>query len=233
MLKNTLINLKSIKIISDVLDDINNDVIYVGGAVVSLYIDDPAADDIRPTKDIDIVLEIASLKELEELRTVLVERGFEQTHEDNVLCRFRYADIKVDVMATKSIDWAPGNKWFEAGFNEAEEKEIEGKIIKVLPFIYFLSSKFSAFMDRGLEDPLVSKDYEDITYLLNHNRYFKEAVLSSKNEEAKSYLKSCFQKILDREDLQEILIGNLFHEDQQARFDKIISNLKEIVNDTP
>ena len=39
----------------------HDQVVYVGGAVVSLYIDDPAADDVRPTKDIDISMSLASL----------------------------------------------------------------------------------------------------------------------------------------------------------------------------
>ena len=51
---NTLINWKVIKTIANALGELNQKVVYVGGAVVSLYIDDTAAEDIRPTKDIDI-----------------------------------------------------------------------------------------------------------------------------------------------------------------------------------
>ncbi len=65
MLKNTIVNRGVIKKIAVALGDLNERVMYVGGAVVSLYINDPAADDVRPTKDIDISLEIASLGELE------------------------------------------------------------------------------------------------------------------------------------------------------------------------
>jgi hypothetical protein len=36
----------------------------VGGAVVSLYIDDPSADDVRPTKEIDFSMQIGTLGEL-------------------------------------------------------------------------------------------------------------------------------------------------------------------------
>ena len=60
-MKNTTINLGVVKKIARALGEINDRVAYVGGAVVSLYINDPAADDIRPTKDIDISLEILSL----------------------------------------------------------------------------------------------------------------------------------------------------------------------------
>ncbi len=76
MLKNTIINIGVIKKIAAALGNLNEQVVYVGGAVVSLYADDEAADDVRPTKDIDISLSIATLHELEILRQELVQKGF-------------------------------------------------------------------------------------------------------------------------------------------------------------
>lgn len=46
MLKNTTINLGVIRKIAHALQDLNERVVYVGGAVVSLYVNDPAADDV-------------------------------------------------------------------------------------------------------------------------------------------------------------------------------------------
>jgi hypothetical protein len=60
MLKNTQINQEVTKKVAIALEELNKRVVFVGGAVVSLYINDPAAEDVRPTKDIDISLEIAS-----------------------------------------------------------------------------------------------------------------------------------------------------------------------------
>ncbi len=68
MLKNTKINRAVTRKIATALGPLNEKVVYVGGAVVSLYIDDPSADDVRPTKDLDLTMEIASLGELESLR---------------------------------------------------------------------------------------------------------------------------------------------------------------------
>lgn len=64
MLKNTQINRLATRKIALALGELNEKVIYVGGAVVSLYIDDPSAEDIRPTKDIDISFEIFSFSQL-------------------------------------------------------------------------------------------------------------------------------------------------------------------------
>jgi len=75
MLKNTQINRAITKKVAKALGDINNRVVYVGGAVVSLYIDDASAEDVRPTKDLDLTLKIASLGALEELRENIVAVG--------------------------------------------------------------------------------------------------------------------------------------------------------------
>ena len=228
-MKNTLINREVTKKIALALGELNENVVYVGGAVVSLYIDDPSADDVRPTKDIDISLEIASLGELEALREKLIEKGFFQSHEDDVICRFRYSDIKVDVMATKTIGWAPGNPWFEAGFKKSQIINLDGIDIKVLPLPYFLATKFSAFYNRGGKDPRTSHDFEDIVYILNHTSNIKEQILAS-DKDVQKFLKEAFLKIIKDSYLQEAIIGNLYYENQMARFEKIMNNLKEITN---
>lgn len=116
MKNNSTFNIEAIEMIATALKELNEQVVFVGGAVVSMYVNDPAADDVRPTKDVDISLSVASVSELEEIRLKLIERGFTQTPEDNVICRFRYQGVKVDVMNTKEISWAPANPWFKAGF---------------------------------------------------------------------------------------------------------------------
>src|ERR1051326_5170094 len=130
-MENTLINRKVIKKIAHALGELNERVVYVGGAVVSLYANDPAADDVRPTKDLDISMEIASVGELEKLRQELLKKGFAQKSEDKIICRFRYDDVKVDVMATKEVGWAPANEWFKPGFDHLQEVEVDGQKIRV------------------------------------------------------------------------------------------------------
>ena len=57
-MKNSFINREATKKIALALGELNENVVYVGGAIVSLYIDDPSGEDVRPTKDIDISLDI-------------------------------------------------------------------------------------------------------------------------------------------------------------------------------
>ena len=227
MLKNTLINRSATKTIAQALGNLNEKVVYVGGAVVSFYIDDPSAEDVRPTKDIDLVVEMATLGELETLREQLTQKGFHQTPEDPVICRFRYEDIKVDIMSTNWVGWAPANPWFEPGYHHLMQLEIDEVPIKCLSLPYYLSSKFAAFYDRGINEPRTSHDFEDIVYLLNYTTDVAEQIMASEKD-VKDYLAKCFSDILEDETKQEAILGNLFYEDQEYRFQKIMNKLKQL-----
>lgn len=203
--------------------------VYVGGAVVSLYINDPAAEDVRPTKDIDISIEITSLAELESTRLVLTEKGFYQSPEDNVTCRFRFDDIKVDVMSTKEIGWAPANPWFGPGFDHLKHYTINDNIrINVLPLAYFLATKFTAFHSRG-KDPRTSHDFEDIVYILD-NRIDLVEQINNAPDDVKNYLRKEFSYIVNERLFQEAALGNLYYETQTERYAMIISKLNKIIS---
>jgi predicted nucleotidyltransferase len=227
-MKNTTINIGVIKKIATALQNLNERFVYVGGAVVSLYVNDPQADDVRPTKDIDISLEIASLAELEQLREELLKKGFKQSHEDNVICRFRYDDIKVDVMSTKAIGWAPANVWFAPGFKHLQKVQLDKQSINILPLSYFLATKFEAFHGRGEKEPRMSHDLEDVIYIMD-NRTDLVEVIKRSPDDVRNYLIKEFTSILNSAVLREAIQGNLYYETQDIRFKKLITKLEEIV----
>ncbi|WP_296619996.1 hypothetical protein [Marivirga sp.] len=174
-------------------------------------------------------MEIASLGELESLREDLIARGFVQTAMDDVVCRFRYDDILIDVMATIPIGWAPGNRWFEQGFKYAFKFDLDDLQIRLLPLPYFLATKFDAFFDRGIHDLFASHDYEDIVYLFNYSSSISDQALNS-DSEVKSYLMECTSKIIENRNLKEAIIGNLFYDGQDERYNMIIKKLSNIAN---
>lgn len=228
-MKNATINRGIIKKIALALGELNEQVIYVGGATVGLYINDPAADDVRPTKDVDISLSIATIDELEQVRESLNKKGFIQTAEDDVICRFRYEDVKVDVMNTKAIGWAPANPWFALGFDNRLHLEIEGQPIFIIPLPYFLATKFAAYNSRGKNEPRTSHDFEDIIYVIDNRTDLVEQILSANNT-IKPFLKSEFKNILIDKVKQEAVAGNLFYESRDERYAMIIEKLNQIVN---
>ncbi|MFC2152316.1 nucleotidyl transferase AbiEii/AbiGii toxin family protein [Bacteroidota bacterium] len=222
------INIDVIKRIARALGDLNNRVVYVGGAVVSLYIDDPAADDVRPTQDIDISLEITSSGELENLRQELAVKRFTQSAEDTVMCRFRYEGISVDVMATEEIGWALANRWFRPGFDHLQVVELVPELnIRILSIAYFLATKFEAFNDRGGDEPRTSKDFEDIVYVLdNHTNLVNEIITAP--ADVKGFLIERFNELL-RDDMEEAILSHLNPFTQSERFELLIDKLNTIV----
>lgn len=228
-MKNAFINGGIIKKIALALGELNEQVIFVGGATVGLYINDPAADDVRPTKDVDISLSVATVGELESIREELARKGFIQTDEDNVICRFRYDDVKVDVMNTKAIGWAPANPWFAPGFENRLQFEIEGQHIFIIPLPYFLATKFEAYNNRGNNEPRTSQDIEDIVYLLDNRTDISEQLINAPNN-VKPFLKSEIEKILNDKVKQEAISGNLFYESRNERYIMIMDKLNQIIN---
>jgi predicted nucleotidyltransferase len=228
MIKNTIINRGVIKKIAVALGEINEQVVYVGGAVVSLYINDPAADDVRPTKDIDISMSLVTLGELETMRERLTAKGFIQRAEDDVICRFRYDDVQVDVMNTRDLGWAPANPWFASGFLNRELVEVENQRIQILPLPYFLASKFSAYHGRGNNEPRTSPDFEDIVYILDNRVDLVEQILAAKAD-VKDFLGQEFKTILGDGVRQEAIAGNLFYETRTARLNRILEKVNQIV----
>ncbi|MCG8308275.1 MAG: hypothetical protein MI975_12845 [Cytophagales bacterium] len=74
MLKNQAINLKVVEKVALALGELNDEVIYVGGAVVSLYVMDEGAELPRSTKDIDISVQVSSYAQMDQLREKLANK---------------------------------------------------------------------------------------------------------------------------------------------------------------
>ena len=221
MLKNTIINRKAIQKIAEALGPLNREVVFVGGAIVSIYINDPAAEDIRPTKDIDISLSVHSFAALESFRKELIQLGFVQSADLDVICRFKYEDILVDVMNTQEIGWAPANRWFAPGFEKMQTVSIENQNIQILPLPYFLASKFEAYNSRGATDPRTSHDFEDIVYLFDNRTDMTEQLLEAPDD-VKPYLKEQIENIMINSKMKEAIYGNLYYDMREERYSRIM-----------
>lgn len=84
-----------VRLLAPVLDEL----VFVGGCTTGLFITDPAAGGIRPTKDVDAIVDVTSYAKYaafsERLRTLGLT---EDTTPGAPLCRWRRDDLIVDVM---------------------------------------------------------------------------------------------------------------------------------------
>ncbi|MDD2528380.1 MAG: hypothetical protein PHW35_09495 [Lentimicrobiaceae bacterium] len=190
-------NILMLHTVANGLGELRDEMVFVGGAVAELYADNPAASEIRPTIDVDCVIEISSRLHYARLEEKLRTKGFKNdTSKGAPICRWIYKDIKVDVMPTDSKVLGFTNRWYEEG--------IEVKILKTLPdgtgvFVfppeYYLAAKFEAHKGRGGNDLRQSHDFEDIVYILANCQTILENI-SGSNPSVKQYLKEECQNLL-------------------------------------
>jgi hypothetical protein len=220
------INKNLIKRVSVALGDLNKNVVYVGGAVVFLYADDTAASDVRSTKDIDLFLEITTYGQLIKLQEKLARKKFFPEKDHEVMCRFKYEDILVDIMSTKEVGWAPADKWFEPGLKNLEHVQIDDKIINILHVSYFLATKFNAFHDRG-EDARTSRHFEDIVYVLDNRKNLVKEI-SESPADVKEYLIQELSELLKKKN-EEAILAHLSFEFQAERYKTLREKINQIV----
>lgn len=127
-------------------------------------------------------------------------------------------------MSTKPVGWALANPWFEGGFNNLEQIDLNGLNIQIMPLTYFLASKFTAHISRGGSDPRLSHDFEDITYILDNRTDWHEVVINESGQ-VKDFLLEQLQTIKESSKLQEAILGNLYYETQDARLNMIMDKI--------
>lgn len=222
-------NIQRIRAVHEALgEELNKDVIYIGGAVVSFYHDRPSVE-VRPTDDVDILVELITYNAYAELENKLRLRGFVNDIESGVICRYTIQGITVDVMPTSEKILGFANRWYkEAASKSIQIKLPEGPEINIFPAVYFLASKIEAYKDRGKGDGRASTDFEDIVFILNNRTNIWEEMSQTEGELNKYFLAE-FSKLLKESYIDEWISSHLEY-NEQKRVDFIISSLSEFTN---
>ena len=99
--------------VAQALGPLREEVVFVGGSVLPLQISDPAVTDLRPTLDVDVIIEVASRSAYADLETQLRQLGFTHDRSEGApICRWVVAETIVDVMPTDpDDDWIPWDFW--------------------------------------------------------------------------------------------------------------------------
>ncbi len=197
-------NIIKVQTIAIGLSELKENMVFVGGAIAELYASDPAASDIRPTQDVDCVIELSSRIEHNRLEENLRSKGFVNDITPGApICRWVFNGVKVDVMPTDSEILGFSNRWYAEGIENKIVKSLpDGTEIFVFPSEYYLVSKLEAHKNRGGSDLRQSHDFEDIIYILDNCPTLLKDIGDS-NYSVKTYLKEACKILLRNDDLLE------------------------------
>lgn len=196
---------------SAALDDLLPEVVFVGGATVELWITDPAAPPVRPTKDVDVVVEVGSRSAFYDFETRLRAHGFRGDQEDGVICRWRHdaGDLILDAMPSEAGILGFENRWQGAGVPHAINRQLpSGTTIRALSPPYLLATKLEAFKGRGRGDFLASRDFADIIALVDGRQELIAEVAAS-GQDLRGYVSQEVQALLDASRFADGLFGAL------------------------
>ena len=225
-------NITMLEIIAKALNNLRKDFVFVGGSVAELYADKPELSDIRPTNDIDCIIEISSNIEYYKLEDLLRKNGFKNDISDEApICRWIYKGIKVDVMPTDEKILGFSNKWYLKGIENKISKQLQdGTSIFILSPEYYLATKFEAHNNRGTNDLRQSHDFEDIIYLLDNKSDIMDYINNS-SIEIKIYLKKQFFNLLKNPNILEGIESVLSIGSTAERAETIIDIFTNITKD--
>ncbi|WP_432211084.1 hypothetical protein [Acinetobacter variabilis] len=200
---------------------------FIGGCTTALFLDIPNAEEgIRATYDVDLIVDISTRTEWYKLEDSLRELGFKNDLDDDILCRFKLNDIIVDFMPINQDILGFTNYWYEKSMKHTNEYILPSNTkIKILDACYFLATKFEAYQGRGNNDPMSSKDIEDILNVVAGRSTIIGEIYDAEPE-LQDYLGNQFAKLISHADWQYVLQGNV----SSALSMRVAKNINAIIN---
>lgn len=191
-------------------DDLRERLVFVGGCTTALFITDPITlEDVRATDDVDLIVDLAGYGEWTQLQEQLWQKGFSESPDDNVICRMRLGDLKVDFMPDDEAILGFSNRWYAKGIETAVLYELpSGLEIKCLTPPLFVATKLEAYLGRGGDDPLGSHDLEDILLVVD-GREELVAEIHAADHDIRSFVAENLRDFRRHYDFDSFLDGNI------------------------
>ncbi len=226
-------NLEILMIAVNQLSELADEMVFIGGCATGLLITDTAAPPIRVTKDVDAIVQVASLSDYHQLSEKLRKKGFQEDASDGApICRWITEAVILDVMPTDSKILGFGNQWYATATRNAECIQLpSGKSIKMVSAPYFLITKLEAFDGRGAGDYLMSHDIEDIIAVLDGRPEIVNEVKRAETELV-SELTERFKKLLQNRQFVDAVSGHMPTDTtSQSRVPMILETIKQLAKE--
>lgn len=160
--------------------------------MAELLLTDPAALRIRATTDVDIIVAVATRSAYNTLEMELRALGIAPDQREGApVCRTRTPDgLILDTMPLDPKIIGFSNSWYPYAIESATRETLEpGLTIRAVSAPAFLATKWEAYSARGGDDPLMSRDLEDIVMVISGRDTIVEDVATCRGD-VRSYLSS-------------------------------------------
>ena len=179
-----------LELAADILGPLIDDVVFVGGATVHLWLTEDAAPPVRATDDVDVICDVASYGEYQVLAERLRKRGLREAMGEPVICRWRHPEsgLAIDVMPQAEDVLGFSNPWYALGLETAIDRTLSnGTPIRAIAPPVLVATKLAAWLGRGQNDVVRSLDVHDIIVLIDGRPELIEK-LDSQPQELRAYV---------------------------------------------
>jgi Nucleotidyl transferase AbiEii toxin, Type IV TA system len=179
------------------LGDLREKVVFLGGATVGLWITDPSARAPRVTYDVDVVAEVTTLGAYAQFQENLRRYGFAEDAESGITVRYRHRDtgLILDVVPLEVRLAGLGGGLLKPAVEAAVARILpSGTELRVVPPAWLVVTKLEAFADRGNDDCLSSRDFEDVVLLVD-GREELAGELDALSDAARAYVRAEFGRV--------------------------------------
>ena len=203
---------------------------FIGGCVTGLLLTDPAAAPVRPTFDVDAIVEIGSYAEFTLLEARLRDLGLRESHaEGSPICRWLSGDLILDLMPTDPSILGFSSIWYRPAFENSQRIQIGENEIRLITAPYFVATKLEAFHGRGQADFRLSHDLEDIVTIVDGRVELANEVRAAPADLQK-YLTKEFGALLSNRDFLDALPGHLLPDSaSQQRIGLVMKRMQQLV----
>lgn len=190
-----------------------DEVAFVGGATIALWITDEGAPTPRVTKDVDLVVEVVSRAGWYRFEERLRAHGLRNDSSSRVICRWKAGspgdELVVDLMPGDASILGFENRWQRPALDHAETYPLPaGQRIRAISPPYLLATKLEAWSGRGGGDHLRSHDLEDVIRLVDGRAEVVEEV-GDASDNLRSFLSHEIGTLLDQPRFLDAIDGTV------------------------
>jgi len=191
---------------------------FVGGCTTGLLVTDEfSRQGVRFTDDVDLIVDVIGRAGWYQLRGRLIDSGFTESMDDEISCRLRLGQLKVDFMPENEAVLGFTNRWYRDALETAVPYKLQDNlIINIVSPPCFIATKLEAYKGRGNNDPISSHDIEDLLTLFDGRPELTAEIISAPKA-LSSYISEELRALLARSEFEYALQSAAGNDQQRER----------------